>query len=80
MHKTPELVKALIDETLADDRRAVLGVADKLVHLRGAGVQWNPCDHMCMAGQVTCQPAHGGSWKLAGEIHALEPRQDTAQQ
>ena len=43
---------SLIARALLDDRRAVLGMTDRLVHLRGSGVQWNPADHLCMAGQV----------------------------
>jgi hypothetical protein len=27
-----------------------------LVHLRGEGVQWNPVDHPCVAGQVLVTP------------------------
>jgi hypothetical protein len=102
----PELVKALIDGTVAafqahgdrvtipeaavrlagatgqptsliaraplDDRRAVLGITSRLVHLRGTGVQWNPSDHLCTAGQLLCRPAPGAAWALSGEIHAVE--------
>ena len=46
-----------------------------LVHLRGTGVQWNPADHLCMAGQVLCQQVPGGTWTLSGEIHAVEQEQ-----
>lgn len=63
-----------IAQTLLNDRRAVLGTTDMLVHLRGNGVQWNPADHLCMAGQVLCQPALGGTWTLSGEIHAIEQK------
>ena len=62
----------LIAQTLLNDGRAVLGVTDMLVHLRGTGVQWNPADHLCMAGQVLCQQVPGGTWTLSGEIHAVE--------
>ena len=62
----------LIAQTLLDDERAVLGVADRLVHPRGTGVQWNPADHLCMAGQVLCREAPGDTWTLSGEIHAVE--------
>ena len=47
----------LIAQALLDDGRAVLGVTDRLVYPRGTGVQWNPADHLCMAGQVLCQEA-----------------------
>jgi hypothetical protein len=47
----------MIAQTLLNDGRAVLGVTDMLVHLRGTGVQWNPADHLCVARQVLCQQA-----------------------
>src|SRR6266568_4352687 len=50
-------------------RSAVLGVTDMLVHPRGTGVQWNPADHLCMAGQVLRRQVPGGTWTLSGEIH-----------
>ena len=62
----------LIAQALLDDKRAVLGMTDRLVHLRGSGVQWNPADHLCMAGQVLCREAPGDAWTLSGEIHAIE--------
>ncbi len=61
-----------IAQTLLNEERAVLGVTDMLVHPRGTGVQWNPADHLCMAGQVLCQQVPGGTWTLSGEIHAVE--------
>jgi hypothetical protein len=64
---------SLIAQALLDDTRAVLGVSDRLVHLRGTGVQWNPADHRCVAGQVVCRPAPGTTWTLSGEIHAVSP-------
>lgn len=63
-----------VAQMLADDRRAVLGVPYQLVFLRGGGVQWNPGDHMCMAGQLTYVPADKETWALSGEIWALKPR------
>ena len=62
----------LIAQALLDDGRAVLGVTDRLVYSRGTSVQWNPADHLCMAGQVLCQEAPGDRWALSGEIHAIE--------
>ena len=35
-------------------------------------VQWNPADHLCMAGQVLCRQAPVDTWTLSGEIHAIE--------
>lgn len=61
-----------IAQTLLDDGRAVLGITDMLVHLRGTGMQWNPADHLYMAGQVLGRQGPGGTWTLSGEIHAVE--------
>jgi hypothetical protein len=67
----------LIEQALLDDARAVLGLGPRLVCLRGTGVQWNPCDHMCMAGQVLCREGAGDTWRLSGEVWAAEPRRQT---
>jgi hypothetical protein len=64
----------LIAQALLDYGHAVLGQADRLVHLRGTGVQWNPGDHMCMAGQVLCREAPDDRWTLSGEVRTVEPR------
>jgi hypothetical protein len=61
-----------IERVLLDDSHAVLGIADRLVYLRGTRVQWSPADHLCMAGQVLCREAPGDRWTLSGEIHAVE--------
>lgn len=108
MVASPELVKALIDGTvaafqaagdladfgeisvriaaatsepssvirgiLADGQRAVLGTTGSLVRLGGTGVQWNPADHLCVAGQVLIAETAGDTWTLSGDIHAVEPR------
>ena len=62
----------LIAQALLDDGRAVLGVTDRLVYSRGTGVQWNPADHLCTAGQLLCRRALGDAWTLSGEIHVVE--------
>jgi hypothetical protein len=64
--------EGLIAQALLDDDRAVLGAADRLVYPHGTGVQWNPADHLCVAGQMLCREAPGDTWTLAGEIHAVE--------
>lgn len=63
----------LIKQLLLDGSHAVLGAADRLVYLRGAGVQWNPADHLAVAAQVVCRQVPETKWSLAGEIHAVEP-------
>jgi hypothetical protein len=61
-----------IEELLSDRHRAVLG-SRAVVHLRGAGVQWNPADHLCVACELRVSPSRGG-WQLIGAIHLVEPR------
>ena len=62
----------LIAQALLDNKHAVLGITDRLVYPHGTGVQWNPADHLCMAGQVLCRQAPDDAWMLSGEIHAVE--------
>ncbi len=62
-----------IAQILTDRSRAVLGVVNRLVHLRDPGVQWNPSDHMCVAGEVLLEKPIGNDWRLDGELWALEP-------
>lgn len=57
---------------LLSDERAVLGSQHQLVYLRGNGVQWNPADHLCVAGQVLRRV--GDRWRLSGRVCTLEPR------
>jgi hypothetical protein len=63
----------LVAQNLLDKRRAVLGVTDELIYLRGDGVQWNPSDHQCMAGQILVQPTPSTTWTLSGQIYSVEP-------
>lgn len=62
----------LITRLLSGSMRAVLGTAGPLVHLRGEGVQWNPADHLCVAGQLLINHAAGNVWTLSGAIHAVD--------
>jgi hypothetical protein len=62
----------LITRLLFDSTRTVLGTAGTLVHLRGEGVQWNPADHLCVAGQLLIKQAAGNAWTLSGSIHAVD--------
>lgn len=61
-----------IAEMLLDERRAVLGVVNRLVHLRGLGVQWNPGDHLCVVGEVLCAEPAGSDWRLSGEVWTVQ--------
>lgn len=57
-----------IEMHLRDESRAVLGAAQRLVKPFGAGVQWAPADHMCVAGELLgAQPA-GSRWAIRGEL------------
>jgi hypothetical protein len=64
----------LITQFLSGSSRSVLGAAGTLVHLRGEGVQWNPADHLCVAGQLLIKQAAGNAWSLSGAIHAVAQR------
>lgn len=63
-----------IAQLLLDPGPAVLGVVNRLVHLRGAGVIWNPSDHMCVAGEVLVEDSTGPDWRLDGQLWAVEAR------
>ncbi len=54
---------------LLDDRRAVLGVTRRLLYRRAAGVQWDPGDNLCLAGEVLVEP--GSAWALSGIVEEL---------
>ena len=68
----PEVVAATL---LAPDC-AVLGARPHLVHTRGQGVQWNPADERCVAGQLMRRP--GERWGLSGEIYEVSPARPSA--
>jgi hypothetical protein len=60
-----------IEELLLDRRRAVLGVVQQLVSLRDAGVQWNPADDRCVAGELLAAKPLGPRWAIRGELVEL---------
>lgn len=62
---------------LLDDRWAVLGAVPRLVHLRGSGVQWNPADDFCDAGELLAvdPPRNARQWSIRGSIVELSPAQ-----
>ena len=57
-----------IEEYLLDERRAVLGRAPRLVYPYRKGVQWNPTDHLCVAGELLWAESFGPRWAIRGEI------------
>ena len=65
---------SLMTHLLADAKRAVLGATGTLVHLRGAGVQWHPPDHLCVAAQLLITQTAGNTWTLSGGIYSAEQR------
>lgn len=60
-----------IAEHLLDQRRAVLGVARRLVSPYQAGVKWDPCDHLCVAGELIAAEPVDDRWAIKGEIVEL---------
>lgn len=68
----PEVVAATL---LAPDG-AVLGARPHLVHARGQGVQWNPADARCVAGQLMRRPRE--RWMLSGEMYEVSPARSSS--
>jgi hypothetical protein len=60
-----------IGECLFDQSRAVLGVVPQLVKPFGSGVQWNPADHLCVAGELLAAEPVDARWAIRGEIVEL---------
>jgi hypothetical protein len=60
-----------IEEHLLDQRRAVLGAVHKLVSPYGAGVKWNPSDHLCVAGGLLPTEPVDDRWAIKGDIVEL---------
>lgn len=58
---------------LLDDRRAALGSTDRLLYLRGRGVQWNLADDRCLAGEVLIEES-ASQWSLEGVVEEIESR------
>jgi hypothetical protein len=69
----PEEVEAL----LLNQDKAVLGLARRLLHVRGAGVQWAPADDLCVAGELLTGEGRSASWSLRGVIAEVEPASAT---
>ncbi len=57
-----------IEKLLLDESRAVLGAVRQLVRPFGAGVQWHPTDHLCVAGELLAADPEGAHWAIKGEI------------
>jgi hypothetical protein len=60
-----------IEALLLDRCLAVLGVVPRLVSLREAGVQWNPADDRCVAGEMLAAEPVGPRWAIRGELVEL---------
>lgn len=63
-----EVDPAEIERLLLDKRQAILGAVPRLVHLHGAGVQWNPVDDWCVAGELLAAQPVDDLWAIKGEI------------
>ncbi len=62
-----------ISTLLLNPGESVLG-RSQLVRLFGTGVQWNPADDICLAGElITEQGSMSGKWELRGEIFEINP-------
>ncbi|MGE2835436.1 hypothetical protein [Mycobacterium sp. SMC-4] len=68
-----------IDELLLNQRHAVIGAVPLLVKPFGAGVQWQPSDQMCVAGELLAAPAdepgcvEHARWAIRGRLVELAP-------
>lgn len=60
-----------IEEHLLDQGRAVLSVVSRLVYPYGAGVKWDPADHLCVAGELVAAEPVDRRWAIRGEIVEL---------
>jgi hypothetical protein len=60
-----------IEDHLLDQRRAVLGVKQRLVYPYRADVKWDPDDHLCVAGELLLAEPVGERWSARGEIVEL---------
>ena len=62
---------AEIEEHVFNQRGAVLGPVHRLVSLYGAGVKWNPSDHLCVAGELLLEEPVDERWAIKGDIVEL---------
>lgn len=60
-----------IEEHLLDQRRAVLGIKQRLVYPYRADVKWDPDDHMCVAGELLPAEPVDERWAIRGELIEL---------
>lgn len=63
-----------ITERLMSSTGAVLG-RRRLLYLRAAGVQWNPADDQCVAGQISIDSTgdRTDSWVVSGKLLSVVP-------
>lgn len=57
-----------IEERLLDQRRAVLGAVHRLVAPYRDGVKWDPCDHLCVAGELVAAESVDDRWSIGGTV------------
>jgi hypothetical protein len=58
---------------LLSQDKAVLGLARRVLHLRGAGLQWAPADDLCVAGELLTHTAAGNEWAIKRAVNELQP-------
>ncbi len=58
-------------QKLLDDRGAVLGVTRRLLYPRAKGVQWDPADHLCLAGELLVESGSAAGWTISGVVEEL---------
>jgi hypothetical protein len=62
-----------VDARLRDGRRAVLGARRLVWPFGRTGIQWNPADDRCVAGELLTAPARGTAWRLSGALFEVQP-------
>ncbi|HYM14498.1 MAG TPA: hypothetical protein VEZ14_02985 [Dehalococcoidia bacterium] len=61
-----------IARLLGTDGMAALGTR-RLLWVRGRGVQWNPRDDDCVAGDVAIRASRGERWSISGALFEVKP-------
>src|SRR5215211_2933134 len=70
---TLQIAPSEVDARLLDQQRAILG-ARRLVWPFGRdGIQWNPADDRCLAGELLSVRTDRGEWRLSGALFELKP-------
>jgi hypothetical protein len=60
-----------IEGRLLDQRRAVLSAVYRLISPYREGAKWDPCDHLCVAGELLAAEPVDDRWAIKGDILEL---------